>query len=114
LVVEGTPGHFRFAFSDIPPRLGVKPCADILMASVAKVARDRCLGIVLTGMGKDGTAGLKAIQEAGGRTFAQDAESCVVYGMPKSAMEAGVVDRQLNLPLLAEEVNAQLAQLKAR
>ncbi|HJT23213.1 MAG TPA: chemotaxis response regulator protein-glutamate methylesterase, partial [bacterium] len=108
LVVEGSPGHFKAAFSDAPPRLGVKPSADIMMASVAKVAAKRCLGVVLTGMGRDGTEGLKAIRTTGGKTFAQDADSCVVYGMPKSVVEAGLVDRQLTLAKMAEEINALL------
>jgi two-component system chemotaxis response regulator CheB len=110
LVLEGAPGRYKAVFSDLPPRLGVKPSADILMASVAKVASKQCLGVVLTGMGRDGTAGLKEIRGVGGRTFAQDAESCVVYGMPKSAVDAGLVDRQLPLIKMAEEINALLAK----
>jgi two-component system chemotaxis response regulator CheB len=106
LVLEGSLGCFRFAFNDQPPRLGVKPSADIMMASVAKLAAGRCLGVVLTGMGRDGTAGLKDIKAAGGKTFAQDEKSCVVYGMPKAAMDAGVVDKQLTLDRMAEEVSS--------
>lgn len=114
LVLEGRPGTFKIAFNDHPPRLGVKPSADIMMDSVVKTAGKECLGVVLTGMGRDGTAGLKQIKEAGGRTFAQDAESCVVYGMPKAAVDAGVVDRQLNLSKMAEEINASLAMRTAK
>jgi two-component system, chemotaxis family, protein-glutamate methylesterase/glutaminase len=113
LGLQGTPGFFRFTFNDHPPRLGVKPSADIMMASVAKVAAKQCLGVVLTGMGKDGTEGLKEIRKVGGKTFAQDAESCVVYGMPKAAVESGVIDRQLPLGELAEEINDFLLRLKA-
>ncbi len=109
LVLEGLPGNFRFAFDDSPPRLGVKPSADITMASVAKVAPKKCLGVVLTGMGRDGTIGLKSIRAVGGKTFAQDAESCVVYGMPKSAMDAKVIDRQLPIAAIAAEINAFLS-----
>ncbi|SRR5579871_2249762 len=108
LVIEGTAGHFKAVFNDAPPRLGVKPSADIMMASVAKAASKHCLGVVLTGMGRDGTEGLKSIRAVGGKTFAQDAESCVVYGMPKSAVDSGLVDRQLALPQMAEEINALL------
>jgi two-component system chemotaxis response regulator CheB len=110
LVLSGAPGHFRFAFDDSPPRLGVKPSADIMMASVAKAASRNCLGVVLTGMGRDGTAGLKSIKAVGGKTFAQDAESCVVYGMPKSAVEAEVIDRQLPLASMANEINDFLSR----
>jgi two-component system chemotaxis response regulator CheB len=109
LLVEGTEGRYRFVFNDHPPRLGVKPSADFMMASVAKAAGKQCAGVVLTGMGRDGTSGLKDIHSAGGRTFAQDAESCVVYGMPKAAVESGMVDRQLTLDKMAEEVNALLS-----
>jgi two-component system, chemotaxis family, protein-glutamate methylesterase/glutaminase len=90
--------------------LGVKPSADIMMASVAKVASKQCFGVVLTGMGRDGTAGLKSIKAAGGKTFAQDAESCVVYGMPKSAVDAKVIDHQLPLAAIANEINILLSQ----
>ncbi len=108
LVLEGGPGCYRIDFNDLPPRLGVKPSADLMMASVAKMAGNQCAGVVLTGMGRDGTAGMKEIRKAGGKTFAQDEKSCVVYGMPKSAVEAGVVDQQLVLSRMAEEIN-QLA-----
>jgi two-component system chemotaxis response regulator CheB len=59
-------------------------------------------------MGRDGTQGLKEIRSVGGMTFAQNAESCVVYGMPKSAMEAGVVSRQLDLVPMAAAINSLL------
>jgi two-component system chemotaxis response regulator CheB len=108
LLVEGKPGEFLFQFSDVPPRLGVKPSADLLMSSVAKAAGTQCLGVVLTGMGRDGTQGLKDIHSVGAKTFAQCAESCVVYGMPKSAVEAGVVSRQLDLEPMAVEINTLL------
>lgn len=108
LVLKGAPGQFQFVYDDSPPRLGVKPSADLMMTSVAKVAPKQCLGVVLTGMGRDGTIGLKTIRAAGGKTFAQDAESCVVYGMPKAAVDAKVIDRQLPLAAIANEINAFL------
>jgi two-component system chemotaxis response regulator CheB len=108
LVVEGRAGEFLFQFTDLPPRLGVKPSADVLMISAAKAAGSKCAGVVLTGMGRDGTQGLKEIRSVGGMTFAQNAESCVVYGMPKSAMEAGVVSRQLDLIPMAAAINSLL------
>jgi two-component system chemotaxis response regulator CheB len=108
VMVEGAPGRFRFTFNDQPPRLGVKPSADIMMSSVAKAAGKQSLGVVLTGMGRDGTSGLKEIRLAGGRTFAQDADSCVVYGMPKAAVDSGMVDRQCTLASMASEINLHL------
>jgi len=94
LVVTGTPRDLRIGFKDDPPRLGVKPSGDLMMVSVAKAVGKDAIGVVLTGMGKDGTEGAKAIQKAGGRTFAQSEATCVVYGMPKSAVESKVVDEQ--------------------
>ncbi len=108
LVLEGGAGHYKFGFNDHPPRLGVKPSADIMMSSVAKTAGKQCMGVILTGMGRDGTAGLKDIHAVGGKTFAQDAGSCVVYGMPKAAVDSGMVDRQVPLSQMAQEINALL------
>jgi two-component system chemotaxis response regulator CheB len=62
--------------------------------------------VVLTGMGSDGTIGLGAIREAGGRTLAESEESCVIYGMPKAAVDAGVVDRSVPLSGMAAEILA--------
>lgn len=73
------------------------PSGDRLLESLAKVYRSRALGIVLTGMGDDGTRGLAAIRAMGGRTLAQDEASSVVFGMPKAAAAAGVVDQVVAL-----------------
>lgn len=83
-----------------------RPSADVLMASAAQVYGARLLGVVMTGMGSDGVLGLRAIQAAGGRTLAESEETCVIYGMPKAAAEAGVVDRQAPLDALADEIVA--------
>jgi two-component system chemotaxis response regulator CheB len=69
------------------------PSGDRLLKSLARTMRSRAVGIVLTGMGDDGARGLAAIRAAGGRTLAQDQATSVVYGMPKAAVEAGVVDQ---------------------
>jgi two-component system, chemotaxis family, protein-glutamate methylesterase/glutaminase len=83
-----------------------RPSADVLMASVAEVYRERAVGVVLTGMGSDGTEGLRAIRGAGGYTLAESEETCVIYGMPKAAFEAGVVDRAVPLDRVAGEILA--------
>lgn len=110
LTVHGAPGNYKIALNDAPPRMGVRPSADVMMRSVAQSAGRHCLGVVLTGMGRDGAQGLKDIHAAGGRTFAQDAESCVVYGMPKAAMDGGAVDRQLPIVKMVEEIVSFLSR----
>jgi two-component system, chemotaxis family, protein-glutamate methylesterase/glutaminase len=81
------------ALADGPLVNGCRPAADVTMLSAAKVYGRRALGVVMTGMGKDGTAGALAIKQAGGKTLAQDSETCVIYGMPKAAIEAGAIDQ---------------------
>lgn len=81
-----------------------RPSADVLMTSAAKVYGARALGVILTGMGSDGVAGLRAIREAGGPALAESEETCVIYGMPKAAVEAGVVDKSVPLHRIADEI----------
>jgi len=70
-----------------------KPSVDVLFRSVAQCAGRNALGVLLTGMGDDGARGLLAMRQAGARTLAQDEASCVVYGMPKAAVELGAVEQ---------------------
>jgi two-component system chemotaxis response regulator CheB len=97
-------GAVKIWLDDEPRSSLHRPSADVLMASVAKVYGARSLGVVLTGMGSDGVEGLRAIRSAGGRTLAESEESCVIYGMPKAAVEAGVVDRSVPLGAMADEI----------
>jgi two-component system chemotaxis response regulator CheB len=80
---------------------GVRPSADYLMRSVAELSRANAIGVVLTGMGRDGADGLLAMRQAGAFTLAQDEQSCVVYGMPKAAFEAGAVSQVVALDRMA-------------
>ena len=90
---------------DDEPRSALhRPSVDVLMASVAKAYGEHAMGIVLTGMGSDGVEGLRAIRDAGGMTLAESEETCVIYGMPKAAIEAGVVDRAVPLPEIADAI----------
>lgn len=86
------------------PMWGSRPAADALFASIAEVRGETCLGVVLTGMGRDGAAGLAAIRAAGGRTLAQDRATSVVYGMPARAVEQGAVDALLPLEQIPSKI----------
>jgi two-component system chemotaxis response regulator CheB len=85
---------------------GCRPAADITMLSAARVYGRRAVGVVMTGMGKDGTAGALAIRRAEGRTLAQDEATSVIFGMPKSAIEAGAIETIVPLDELAERITA--------
>jgi two-component system chemotaxis response regulator CheB len=88
-------GRLRVTLSDDPPEHGVRPAADVTMRSAADVVDDPLVGVVLTGMGKDGAAGIEAIHDTGGHVVAQDEASSAVFGMPKRAIERGCVDEVL-------------------
>jgi two-component system chemotaxis response regulator CheB len=81
-----------------------RPSVDALMLSVADCFPGRSLGVILTGMGNDGAKGCKKIKENGGRIFAQNEESCVVYGMPRAVIEAGIADKVVSLEEMAGEI----------
>lgn len=84
------------------------PSVDVLFESVAKVAREHAVGIILTGMGYDGAKGLLSIRRKGGRTIGQDERSSVVYGMPKVAYDIGAVERQAALEKIPQILFAML------
>jgi two-component system chemotaxis response regulator CheB len=86
-----------------------RPSVDVLFRSVAKVAGPNALGVIMTGMGDDGAAGLLEMRKAGARTLAQDEESCVVYGMPKEAVALGGVERSIPLGAIGGEIVRQLS-----
>ena len=102
-----TGGEYRIVLKDGPAVNYSRPAVDVLFHSVAKEAGGNTAAALLTGMGKDGASGLLAIREAGGRTFAQDEASCVVFGMPLAAQELGAAERMLPLEKIpAHLVNA--------
>jgi two-component system chemotaxis response regulator CheB len=99
LIVKRRPNGIPYCgLSDAPPVLSVKPSANIMFLSVADEFGGKVVGIVLTGMGRDGTEGAVALRAKGAYIIAESQETCVVYGMPKAAVEAGVVDELLPLP----------------
>jgi len=110
-VVYVAPGDFhmtiennRIKLDDRPKLHGVRPAVDHMFETAAKKYGRGLLGIILTGMGKDGTAGMAEIRKSGGFNIAQEAESCVVNGMPKSAQNAGVVDEVLTPMQIVENI----------
>jgi two-component system chemotaxis response regulator CheB len=103
LEIEGTK-HFRCKVTHGEPVSGHCPSVDVLFNSVARTAKDRSVGVILTGMGRDGARGLLAMRQAGGRTLGQDESTCVVYGMPRAAYELGAVERQLPLERLGPAI----------
>jgi two-component system chemotaxis response regulator CheB len=87
-----------------PPVLGVRPAADVTMKSVANVYKNSTLGVVLTGMGMDGTEGSLYIKAAGGTILAQDEATSAVFGMPASVINAGRADKVLPINKMAMEI----------
>jgi two-component system chemotaxis response regulator CheB len=85
-----------------------RPSVDVLFRSVAKSAGANALGVIMTGMGDDGAAGLLEMRNVGARTLAQDEESCVVFGMPKEAIKRGGAERVIPLSSVAAEIQRQL------
>lgn len=85
-------GQYRVALKDGPEVNFSRPSVDILFNSVAAAGGRNVAAAILTGMGRDGASGLRAIRDAGGRTFAQDEATSVVFGMPKVAMETGAAE----------------------
>jgi two-component system chemotaxis response regulator CheB len=98
----------RFHLDDGPPT-EIRPAADVLMQSIATAYGDRAIGVILTGMGRDGASGLKAMRWAGAYTIAQDEHTALIFGMPRAAINLGVVDEVLALDAIAP----RLAQLVA-
>jgi two-component system chemotaxis response regulator CheB len=98
--------HFACRLHDGPPVSGHRPSVDVLFASVAVAAGRNAIGVILTGMGQDGAAGLLEMRRAGARTRGQDEGSCLIYGMPKAAKLAGGVEAERPLSKMAAEILA--------
>jgi two-component system chemotaxis response regulator CheB len=91
-----------------------RPAADVLFWSVAEQVRQNGLGVILTGMGKDGAQGLLAMRQAGAWNIGQDQASCVVYGMPREAAEIGALDEIVSLSDISSSLLAKLHALDKR
>ncbi len=103
LMVRGGPNpHIRLIEAD--PVTGHRPSVDVLFRSTAQSMGDRAVGVILTGMGRDGAKGLGEMRAAGAHTIGQNEASCVVYGMPRAAAEAGAVEEVLSIDRIARKV----------
>lgn len=100
---------YRTVLSQGPPVNHHRPSVEVLFSSAAKVLGRNAIGVMLTGMGKDGAAGMLAMRQAGSYNLAQDEDSSVVFGMPRAAIELGAVDEVVALEKMAERVMARLS-----
>ena len=104
LTVERSLTGLVARLSDQPFSAPYRPSADVLFRSIAAACAPQTCAVILTGMGDDGALGMRAIHEAGGWTVAQDQQSCVIYGMPRRAVELGGVHVSLGLDHIAQEI----------
>ena len=104
-VVKMRDGSHRIALNDMPPIGGLRPCANIMFDSLTKTDYDEIICIVLTGLGADGTNGILSLNRKKPiHVIAQDAQTCVVYGMPRAIAEAGMVDEMVPLEQVAKTI----------
>jgi len=96
------PCHYRMHLTEQPPRHGVRPSVDELFVSLAAAFGPRAIGVVLTGMGRDGVEGARAIKAQGGTILAEAESTCTVYGMPRALAEAGLANRMVPIGEMAE------------
>lgn len=114
LRLERSGANYMTALDDGPPVNRHKPSVDVLFDSAAQHAGRNAVGVILTGMGKDGAAGMLRMRDAGAHNFSQDEASCVVYGMPKEAVARGAVHETWSLDELPARVMHYLAQDSTR
>jgi two-component system chemotaxis response regulator CheB len=106
LTLQRVAGEYRVRVQDGQRVCYQRPSVDVLFESVAQVAKGDAIGAILTGMGSDGAQGMLKMKQAGARTIAQDEASCVVFGMPREAIQAGAVDKIVPLHRVAAELAA--------
>ncbi|MBA5762381.1 chemotaxis response regulator protein-glutamate methylesterase [Vibrio sp. 404] len=109
MMVEGRPGSAKLRIIDGGDRMNYKPCVDVTFGSAAKIYGDKVLSMVLTGMGADGREGARMLKNAGATIWAQDEESCVVYGMPQAVAKEGISTEDLPLERIAERMLVEVS-----
>lgn len=108
MMIDGRPGAARVKIIDGGERMNYKPCVDVTFGSAAKIYNDKVLSMVLTGMGADGRDGARLLKQQGSTVWAQDEESCVVYGMPQAVAKAGISTEDLPLDRITERILVEL------
>ena len=111
MTVRDNPAGPVIALDDRPPVWGVRPAADLLFHSVAEVFGSSALAVVLTGMGRDGAEGTRAIREAGGRSVIQDRETATIFGMPNAAMQIAGADCVAPLTEIGRLIGRMVAEV---
>jgi two-component system chemotaxis response regulator CheB len=104
IVANYVGGRLRVSLTEDPPVNSVRPAVDMTMSSAAEVIDDPLVGVILTGMGEDGAAGIKSIKAVGGTTIAQDEETSAVFGMPRRAIDTGFVDEVRSIDEISDAI----------
>lgn len=104
MTVKKTGAVAHVSISTEPSETLYKPCVDVMMKSVASSYRQAILGVILTGMGSNGVSGLRQVKSVGGVIIAENEETCIVYGMPRAAIEAGICDHIVPIEKVALEI----------
>jgi two-component system, chemotaxis family, protein-glutamate methylesterase/glutaminase len=98
----------RISLDDGPRISGYRPCADLAMESSAEYAGPMTIGVILTGMGNDGSKGAQAVRSAGGHTIAQDENTAVIFGMPQEAIKTGAIDQVLAIESIYQAIEKRI------
>lgn len=114
LLLARSGANYLAHLSDDPPVNRHRPSVDVLFRSAAQHAGKNAVGVILTGMGRDGAAGLLDMKNAGAYTLAQDEASCIVFGMPREAIALGAADEVAPMPEMSRRVMARLAAMGDR